>query len=94
MSDARDFHLVAVTGNSRENAYVFAYMTATHIVVLSRLQNMTASVKERGREGGIEIERQRERERDRDRQRERERQRENCSEKEMNRGEIKWCASH
>ena len=60
MSDARDFHLVAITGNSRENAYVFAYMTATHIVVLSRLQNMTASVKERererGREGGIEIE--------------------------------------
>ena len=72
MSDARDFHLVAITGNSRENTYVFAYMTATHIVVLSRLQNMTASVKERGREGGreggIEMrDRRRERERDRER---------------------------
>ena len=76
MSDARDFHLVAVTGNSRENAYVFAYMTATHIVVLSRLQNMTASVKEREREGWRDRDRETDGERERGREGERDRERE------------------
>ena len=44
MPDAGDFHLVAVTGYSREYTYMFAYVTAAHIIILSRLQYMSVFV--------------------------------------------------
>ena len=44
MSDACDFHLIAITGYSREYTYMLAYVTAAHIIILSRLKYMSVFV--------------------------------------------------